>query len=110
MSRIPVIVYIFGGAFTEGSGSKNDPDLILNRCVIFVSFNYRVGVFGFLPLGLREYSGNMALKDQQLAMKWVKKHISAFGGDSNRILLLGESVGKSFFVHHCFYIFLISPI
>lgn len=93
-SKIPVIIYIFGGAFTEGSGEKGGPELLLNRCVILVTFNYRVGVFGFLPLGLREYSGNMALKDQYLAMKWVKEHISNFGGDKYRILLFGDSVGR----------------
>lgn len=94
MSKIPVIIYIFGGAFTAGSGDDDGPELLLNRCVIVVMFNYRVGVFGFLPLGLKEYSGNMALKDQQLAMRWVKDHIPAFGGDKNRILLFGDSVGR----------------
>lgn len=95
---IPVIFHIFGGAFTEGSARKNGPELVMNRCVIFVTSNYRLGIFGFLPLGLKEYSGNMALKDQQLALQWVKKHIFAFGGDSNRILVFGDSVGMLFFI------------
>ncbi|XP_055305807.1 carboxylic ester hydrolase-like [Sitodiplosis mosellana] len=94
-TNIPIIVYIFGGAFTRGGSNKRGPELILNRCVIFVSMNYRVGVFGFLPLALPEYSGNMGLKDQQLAMQWVKEHISAFGGDPNRILLSGQSAGAA---------------
>lgn len=90
-----VIVHIYGGAFTEGSAEKNGPELILNRCAIFVTMNYRVGVFGFLALGLKEYSGNMALKDQQMAMRWVKRYISAFGGDPSHILLFGDSVGRT---------------
>lgn len=94
-TKIPVLIFIYGGAFTFGTADDSlyGPHLILNQCVILVTFNYRVGIFGFLPLGLPEYSGNMGLKDQQLAMKWTKKHISSFGGDPNRILLFGQSAG-----------------
>lgn len=94
---IAVIVYIHGGAFQVGAGddSMYGPHLILNECVIFVTLNYRLGVFGFLPLALDEYSGNMGLKDQQLALEWINNHISAFGGNPKQITLMGESAGAA---------------
>lgn len=95
-TNIPVIVYIYGGAFV--TGFANDilygPQLLLNKCVILVTFNYRVGVFGFLPLGIPEYSGNAGLHDQKMAMRWVKENIISFNGDPDRILLFGESAGN----------------
>lgn len=56
---------------------------------IFVRFNYRSDIFGALSLGTPEYSGNMGMKDQQLAMKWVYDNIQSFGGDNKKIILTG---------------------
>lgn len=96
-SDIAVIVFVYGGGFV--GGFANDiyygPHLLLNKCVILVTFNYRVGVFGFLPLALDEYSGNMGLKDQQLALEWVNDHISAFGGNPKQVTLMGHSAGAA---------------
>ena len=58
--------------------------------------NYRLGPFGFLTLGTPENSGNMALKDQQLSMKWVFDNIENFGGDPNKMTLYGISAGTTF--------------
>jgi len=93
--RLPVMVYIHGGAFQEGSGNTDTygPDFIVEHRVILVTFNYRLGVFGFLSLGTPEYSGNMALKDQQLVLKWVQENIGCFGGDNQAVTLVGESAG-----------------
>lgn len=88
--------WIHGGAFYELSG--NDflfgPDFLIEQNVIVVTINYRLGVFGFLSLDTPEYSGNMGLKDQQMALKWVYENIDQFHGDKHRITIFGESAGK----------------
>lgn len=82
-------------SFTEGYASDDiyGPDNLIDNGVIFVTINYRVGFFGFMTLGNCEYSGNMGLKDQQLALKWLNKNIENFGGDKNKITLIGQSAG-----------------
>lgn len=74
------------------------PDFLLSEDNILVTIQYRVGIFGFLNLGLDEYSGNMGLKDQQLAIKWVFDNIEHFSGNKNEILLFGQSAGAFRFV------------
>lgn len=61
-----------------------------------MTFNYRVGPLGFLSLSLPEYSGNMAIKDQLLALEWVNRNIEGFGGDKNDVTLFGHSSGEYF--------------
>lgn len=92
--------YIHGGGYLEGSGNDfmYGPDFMVENQVILVTINYRLGVLGFLSLGLPEYSGNMGLKDQQMSLKWVYDNIEAFGGDNSRITVFGESAGKSTFM------------
>lgn len=89
------MVWIHGGGFGIGDGSDtlHGPDFLLSRDNIVVTFQYRLGIFGFLNLGTDEYSGNMGLKDQQLALKWVHANIETFSGNKNEILLFGESAG-----------------
>lgn len=99
----PVMVWIYGGGNTNGGTA--DPlydcmDLAENNDVVMVSFNYRVGVFGFLDLsdiGGEEYehSRNLGLLDQIAALKWIKENIAEFGGDPDNITVFGESAGAS---------------
>ena len=67
--------------------------VLLDRPVVLVGVNYRLGPLGWLSLGCGEAPGNLGLWDQRLALLWVREHISAFGGDPSNVTLLGESAG-----------------
>jgi para-nitrobenzyl esterase len=99
---LPVMVWIFGGAFTFGSGGAapySGNQLVPKGDVIVVSMNYRVGALGFLAhSGLAaedpaNATGNYGLLDQQAAFKWVQRNIAAFGGDKTNVTIFGESAG-----------------
>lgn len=100
-SKLPVMVWIHGGAFVFGSGSSHDFDgtQFAKKGVILVTFNYRLGRLGFFAFpGLSnenpdEVKGNYAYLDQVAALKWVKENIAAFGGDSGNVTIFGESAG-----------------
>jgi len=98
--RLPVMVWIYGGAFTSGMTSipAYDGAPLAEKGVVLVSASYRVGPFGFLahPDLSRESgkgSGNYGLQDQIAALRWVKDNISKFGGDADRVTIFGESAG-----------------
>nr|QLI62130.1 carboxylesterase 18 [Streltzoviella insularis] len=93
---IPVMVYIHGGGFVCGSGTyktESGPEFLLENDVIIVAINYRLTVFGFLSLDIPEAAGNMGLKDQVMALKWVQNNIGHFGGDKHNVTLFGISAG-----------------
>ncbi|KAG5895360.1 hypothetical protein JTB14_029587 [Gonioctena quinquepunctata] len=92
-----VMVWIYGGAFVTGNSSyeSQGPDWFLNEDVVFVQFNYRLGSFGFLSTLTEEAPGNIGLKDQCLALKWVRNNIQRFGGDPNNVTIFGESAGSA---------------
>lgn len=85
-----MLFYIHGGGFYSGSGSTEllGPDFLLMADVVVVTINYRLGALGFLNLKDKELNvpGNAGLKDQLLAMKFVKSNIRNFGGDPNNIV------------------------
>jgi len=88
--------WIPGGAFLAGSGMPDffGPDDFMDASeVILVTINYRLGALGFLSLENDLIGGNQAMRDQILAMKWVRDHISDFGGDKNQVTIFGESAG-----------------
>lgn len=93
--KYPVLVWIYGGAFVHGGSSLPEyyGDKLAARGVIVVSFNYRLGIFGFLVSTADGLFGNYGLDDQKTALQWVQDHISSFGGDPDRITLFGESAG-----------------
>ncbi|KAF5276536.1 hypothetical protein FQR65_LT03966 [Abscondita terminalis] len=93
----PVMFWIHGGAFVVGSGSTDifGPDFLIHEDVVIVTINHRLGLLGFLSMNdpMLEVPGNAGLKDQVMALKWVKLNIKNFGGDPNNITIFGESVG-----------------
>jgi len=92
---LPVMVWIYGGSFQTGGSSMPIYDgawLSVTEHVLVVSFNYRLGVLGFLA-GIHGLQGNYGLNDQQLALQWVQDNIAGFGGDPDRVTLFGESAG-----------------
>ncbi|KAL0819630.1 hypothetical protein ABMA28_007707 [Loxostege sticticalis] len=95
--KLAVMVWIHGGAFTMGSGNAflYGPDHLVSAGVVLVTLNYRLGALGFLSLENEEVPGNMGLKDQVMALKWVRDNIEAFGGDPSRVTIFGESAGAA---------------
>ena len=99
--KLAVIMWIYGGGFVNGGSSPTvyDGSQFAKRGVVFVSFNYRVGRFGFFgfPALTKENPdephGNYAFMDQIAALKWVQRNIAAFGGDPKNVTLFGESAG-----------------
>ncbi|XP_069689979.1 juvenile hormone esterase-like [Periplaneta americana] len=93
---LPVMVFIHGGAFIFGNGKAYSygPHYLMDKEVVMVSMNYRLGVFGFLSTGDDAAPGNYAMKDQLEALRWVQKNIAAFGGDPNKVTIMGESAGS----------------
>lgn len=72
-----------------------NPVTLLNEGMIVVSFHYRIGIFGFLSTEDQVAPGNVGLKDQLLALQWIKNNIENFGGDPERITLSGQSAGAT---------------
>ena len=95
----PVMVFIHGGAFVTGESDDYDPRKLVDRGVVVVTINYRLGALGFLadPALTAESSeatsGNYGLMDQQEALRWVHRNIAAFGGDPTNVTIFGESAG-----------------
>ncbi|HVX66699.1 MAG TPA: carboxylesterase family protein [Bryobacteraceae bacterium] len=100
--KLPVMVWIYGGGFQAGSTSepRQDGGMLSRRGVMVVSFNYRLGVFGFFSHpelaaeSQRNASGNYGLMDQAAALRWVHDNIAAFGGDPGNVTIFGESAGS----------------
>jgi para-nitrobenzyl esterase len=98
--KLPVVVFIYGGGGTIGSsGMANyDGENFAKRGAIFVNFNYRVGILGFLahPELTKEqggHSGNYGYLDQNAALKWIRDNIGQFGGDPDKVAITGQSFG-----------------
>nr|AGC24393.1 carboxylesterase [Locusta migratoria] len=89
----PVMVFIHGGGFINGQGMGFGPDYFLEAGVVYVSINYRLSVLGFLSTEDLVVPGNMGLKDQVQALRWVQQNIAAFGGDPNSVTIFGQSAG-----------------
>ena len=86
------MVWIHGGGFFAGSASPAfyGPEHLLDHDIILVSINYRVGPLSFLTLENDELPGNLALRDQILALEWIQENIKYFGGDPDKVTIAGE--------------------
>ena len=102
MEKLPVMVWIHGGAYCCGSGAgkAGQPGTFLKHGIIYVTFNYRLGVLGFFAHpelsaeNKHHVSGNYAHYHQLAAVRWVKRNIAAFGGDPENITVGGCSAGS----------------
>lgn len=106
-SLLPVMVWIHGGGFSSGSSSskKYGPDFLVSEGIVLVTINYRLGIFGFLNEGIPDAPGNVGLKDQLMALRWVKKEIHRFGGNPDMVTISGQSAGGASVHFH-----LLSPL
>jgi carboxylesterase type B len=99
---LPIVVWIYGGGFEDGATASYNGTIIVNRSialnepVIYVSMNYRLSAFGFLASQEVKDAGvgNLGLRDQRMALRWVQKYIHSFGGDPSKVTIWGESAGS----------------
>nr|XP_006009487.1 PREDICTED: neuroligin-4, X-linked isoform X2 [Latimeria chalumnae] len=95
-SKKPVMVYIHGGSYMEGTGNMIDGSILASYGnVIVVTLNYRLGVLGFLSTGDQSAKGNYGLLDQIQALRWIQENIGTFGGDAKRVTIFGSGAGAS---------------
>jgi para-nitrobenzyl esterase len=100
--KLPVMVWIHGGAFTSGSGTVPlyNGEQMARKGVVFITINYRLGIFGFLAHpelsaeSALKTSGNYGILDQIAALRWVNENIAAFGGNPDNVTIAGQSAGS----------------
>ena len=96
---MPVVVYIHGGKFQYGSGEidgKYELEDFVGSQIVFVTFNYRLNVFGYLYTGEK---ANLGFSDQIVALQWVQRYVKYFGGDEKRVTLVGQEAEPPGFQH-----------
>lgn len=95
VAPLDVMVWIHGGGWFTGSGNTDmyGPQYLLDKDVILVTINYRLGTLGFLSTEDAVCPGNNGMKDQVAALRWVRDNIAAFGGNPNSVTIFGESAG-----------------
>ncbi|XP_054269843.1 juvenile hormone esterase-like [Macrosteles quadrilineatus] len=101
-SSFPVMVFIHGGGFFMGSSSLGwtGPEYLMEKDILLVIIQYRLGPFGFLSTEDTVVPGNMGLKDQVKALQWVRDNIESFGGDKDKVTIFGNSAGSASVHYH----------
>ncbi|KAL6796378.1 Alpha/Beta hydrolase protein [Trichoderma sp. SZMC 28013] len=107
-AKLPVLVWVYGGGFEQGSTQQYDfarfvnSSVTMDHPVIVVQMNWRVSALGFLGGKelKKEGNTNLGLRDQRFALQWIAENIEAFGGDPNRVTLWGESGGSMSVFNH----------
>lgn len=90
------MVNIHGGGYAAGYGNLEKPySIVKEGNVVAVTFNYRLGIVGFLCLGTADVPGNAGLKDMVALLRWVKENIRSFGGNPDDVTIDGCSAGSS---------------
>ncbi|XP_048005681.1 juvenile hormone esterase-like [Leguminivora glycinivorella] len=92
----PVIVWIHGYAFGSSFSHLHGADFLINHDVLFVTVTHRIGPFGFLKINETETHANMGLKDIVMALRWIKRNIRIFAGDSKKVTVMGSGSGATF--------------
>lgn len=92
-AKLDVVIYIHGGAFMFLWGGFYGPRYAMERNIVFVNLNYRLGPLGFLSTASKVVPGNNGIKDQILALKFIKNYVKFFGGNSDSITIMGMSAG-----------------
>jgi carboxylesterase type B len=92
--------WIHAGGYQIGNSNLQLPDFFMDKPIVVVTPNYRLSVTGFLSTGDNCIPGNMGLKDQRLALRWVQKNIKYFNGDPTKVTLGGMGVGSASVQYH----------
>ncbi|KAJ4424492.1 hypothetical protein N0V82_000816 [Gnomoniopsis sp. IMI 355080] len=103
--KMPVLVYVHGGAFNGGMGVERDMASFVGWAetpIVGINFNYRVGALGFPSSVVADGEGclNLGLRDQRLLFEWVRENVGAFGGDKNKVTVMGLSAGAHSIGYH----------
>ncbi|XP_049817589.1 esterase FE4-like isoform X2 [Aethina tumida] len=95
--KLPVLYYIYGGGFIFGNGifNTNGPHYFMDNQIVLVTVGYRLGAFGFISTEDKILPGNNGLRDQRLGLKWVQDNIETFGGDPQKVTIMGQSAGAA---------------
>ncbi|CAK1551638.1 unnamed protein product [Leptosia nina] len=99
---LPVLIWIHGGIYAEGSAGNYGPENLVKEGIVVVTINYRLGPYGFMCLDVPNVPGNQGLKDQYLALRWVRNHIRAFGGNPYNVTIAGQSAGAGSVLYHLY--------
>lgn len=97
---LPVMVYIHAESYENGDSSLYGSEKLLDQNIVLVTFNYRLGILGFLSTEDHNSIGNFGLYDQILALKWIRDNILFFGGDPKQVTLFGQGAGASSIMYH----------
>lgn len=95
MAKQPIMVYVHGGSFSMGSANNHPAKYLLESNIVLVVPQFRLDALGFLSTLTRDIPGNAGLMDVIAALEFVQKHIHKFGGDPNRVTLVGQSSGAA---------------
>lgn len=92
---LPVIVWIHGGGFRRGSANQYGTGHLVDKKVVVVTLQYRLGSLGYMSTSSQQLPGNVAMFDMALAMNWIKEYISFFGGNPKNVNTMGQGTGAS---------------